>query len=54
MYVLHTSIQWEMMPHDLPPYTYYDQWNKDGHWPVINARLVAKVRQAAGRDPKPA
>jgi putative transposase len=28
IYVLHTGIQWEMMPHDLPPYTtvytYYD------------------------------
>ncbi|MBC7881063.1 MAG: transposase [Anaerolineae bacterium] len=21
MYVLHTGIQWEMMPHDLPPHT---------------------------------
>lgn len=57
LYVLHTGIQWEMMPHDLPPYTtvytYYDQWNKDGHWPVINARLVAKARQAAGRETQP-
>jgi transposase len=48
LYVLHTGIQWEMMPHDLSPhttvYTYYDQWNKDGHWPVINARLVALVK----------
>lgn len=29
MYVLHTGIQWEMMPHDLPlyttVYTYFDQ-----------------------------
>jgi putative transposase len=57
MYLLHTGIQWEMMPHDLPPYTtvytYYDQWNKDGYWPVINARLVAKARQAAGRESQP-
>jgi putative transposase len=46
-----------MMPHDLPPYTtvytYFDQWNKDGHWQVINARLNAKARIAAGRDPQP-
>lgn len=57
MYVLHTGIQWEMMPHDLPPYTtvytYFDQWSKDGYWEVINAALVAKVRKQAGRDEQP-
>ena len=52
VYVLRTGIQWEMMPHDLPPYTtvytYFEQWNKDGHWEAINSALVAKVRKAAG------
>lgn len=34
-------------------YTYYDQWNKDGHWEAINMQMVAKARQAVGRDPQP-
>jgi putative transposase len=32
---------------------HYDQWNKDGHWEAINMQMVAKARQAVGRDPQP-
>lgn len=35
-YVQRTGCQWEMMPHDLPPYStvyrYFQKWQRQGVW----------------------
>ncbi len=45
------------MPHDLPPYRivfhYFRLWHKDDTWDQIHDALRTKVRQAAGKKPKP-
>jgi putative transposase len=45
------------MPHDLPPYRivfhYFRLWQRDGTWERIHAALRTKVRQQAGKTPKP-
>lgn len=45
------------MPHDFPPwptvYDYYRRWVRTGRWEKINQALVAKVREAQGRDTQP-
>ena len=39
-YVLRTGCHWQMMPHDLPPYStvyyYFRRWVKKGVWQEIN------------------
>ena len=56
-YVNRTGCQWRMLPVDFPPwetvYGYYWRWKRDGLWEQLNAALVKKVRQKAGRDPQP-
>jgi putative transposase len=57
LYVLATGCQWRALPKDLPPRStvqgYFYRWRDDGTWPWINARLVARARQALGRNIAP-
>lgn len=56
-YVLKSGIQWDMLPHDVPPkgtvYHYYNTWRKDGNWQRLNAALRGELRQELGRDATP-
>lgn len=48
---------WRSLPHDLPPYRivfhYFRLWQDDGTWEEIHAQLRKKIRQQAGKTPKP-
>ena len=56
-YVLRTGCEWEMMPHDLPPwhtcYHYFRQWRLDGTWQKMHDALREKLRVRDGREPTP-
>lgn len=56
-YVLRTGCSWEMLPHDLPPYStvyfYFRRWQKRGVWQKMNDALTEQVRRQAGRNPQP-
>lgn len=56
-YVLRTGCGWEMLPHDLPPYStvyhYFRRWQKTGVWQQINTALRQRLRQEQGRNPQP-
>jgi transposase len=56
-YVTRNRGAWRAMPHDLPPYRivfhYFRLWQRDGTWERIHAALRTKVRQQAGKTPKP-
>ena len=53
-YVQRTGCQWEMLPHDLPPYTtvysYFQKWQRRGIWIEIHDKLRSQVRQNQGRN----
>jgi putative transposase len=53
-YVQRTGCQWEMLPHDLPPYTtvygYFQKWQRKGIWQKIHDQLRHQLRQNLGRD----
>jgi len=53
-YVQRTGCQWEMMPHDLPPYTtvygYFKKWQRKGIWQQMHDRIREKLRTKLGRD----
>ncbi len=53
-YVQRTGCQWEMMPHDLPPYTtvygYFQKWQRKGLWQSIHDKLRGQLRNQLGRD----
>lgn len=53
-YVQRTGCKWEMMPHDLPPYTtvygYFQKWQRKGLWQSIHDRLRGQLRSHLGRD----
>src|SRR3954468_3357411 len=57
LYILTTGCQWRALPRDFPPRTtvqgYFYRWRDDGTWQRINAVLVARARQAQGRQPVP-
>lgn len=57
LYVLATGCQWRALPKDFPPRStvqgYFYRWRDDGTWHWINARLVARARQAQGRNAAP-
>jgi len=57
LYVLRTGCEWEMMPHDLPPwntcYHYFRLWREDGTWQKLHDALREKLRTQAGREPTP-
>ncbi|MGD1807306.1 transposase [Dapis sp. BLCC M126] len=42
-YVQRTGCQWEMMPHDLPPYTtvykYFQKWQRCGLWQQMHDKI---------------
>jgi putative transposase len=56
-YVLRTGCGWEMLPHDLPPYStvyhYFRRWQKTGIWQQMNTALRQRLRQEQGRNPQP-
>ncbi len=53
-YVQRTGCQWEMMPHDLPPYStvyrYFKKWQKDGFWQQMHDKIRQKLRTELDRD----
>lgn len=53
-YVQRTGCQWEMLPHDLPPYTtvygYFQKWQRKGIWQQIHDQIRHQLRQDLGRD----
>jgi len=57
LYLLRTSCQWRMLPHDLPPwqtvYYHFNKWRTSGIWAKINHQLREEVRVAAGREKTP-
>jgi putative transposase len=53
-YVQRTGCQWEMMPHDLPPYStvyhYFQKWQRKGIWQQMHDQIRQKLRTKLGRD----
>ena len=53
-YVQRTGCQWEMMPHDLPPYStvyrYFKKWQKGGFWQQMHDKIRQKLRTELDRD----
>lgn len=53
-YVQRTGCQWEMLPHDLPPYTtvygYFQKWQPKGIWQQIHDQVRQQLRRELGRD----
>ena len=49
-----TVCQWEMLPHDFPPYTtvygYFQKWQRKGLWQAIHDRLRCQLRKELGRE----
>lgn len=52
-YVQRTGCQWEMMPHDLPPYStvyhYFKKWQRQGLWQTMHDEVRGKLRTKLGR-----
>ena len=57
LYWNRTGVQWEFLPHDLPPYStvyyHFKQWKVDGTFIRIAQALHEDVRVEAGREPTP-
>lgn len=57
LYLVRNGCTWRSLPHDLPPYRivfhYFRLWQDDGTWEEIHAQLRKKIRQQAGKTPKP-
>jgi len=57
LYILRTGCQWRMLPHDFPPWgtvaSQYYRWRKAGVWEKLEAALYARVREEAGKRPRP-
>ncbi len=53
-YVQRTGCQWEMMPHDLPPYStvysYFRKWQRNGIWQTMHDQVRQKLRTQLGRN----
>lgn len=56
-YIVHTGMQWRMMPNDLPPwYTVYQQtqrWLRAGVFEAMVQDLRMLLREISGRPPQP-
>lgn len=56
-YVAKTGVQWQYLPHDLPPYQtvweYFNVWSQSGGLEAINQALVRASRQQLGRASTP-
>ena len=52
-YVQRTGCQWEMMPHDLPPYStvynYFQKWQRKGIWQLLHDQVRQQLRTQLGR-----
>jgi putative transposase len=57
LYLLRNGCTWRGLPHDLPPYRivfhYFRQWQQDGTWERLHAKLRERVRRRVGKKPKP-
>src|SRR3954464_14883524 len=57
LYIASGGCQWRALPRDFPPRStvqgYFYRWRDDGTWHWINAQLVARARQALGRNVTP-
>jgi putative transposase len=57
LYLLRAGCAWRMLPHDFPPWgtvwAYFRRWRDDGTLERIHDALRARVRVAAGREPRP-
>lgn len=53
-YVQRTGCQWEMLLHDLPPYTtvygYFHPWQRKGIWHVMHDLVRQQLRMELGKD----
>ena len=53
-YVQRSGCQWEMLPHDFPPYStvyrYFSKWQRKGIWLSIHKRLRHQLREHMGRE----
>jgi putative transposase len=53
-YVHRTGCPWEMLPHELPPYTtlyhYFQKWQRKGIWQPMHDQIRHQLRQTLGRD----
>jgi len=53
-YVQRTGYQWEMLPHDFPPYqtayNYFQKWQRKGIWQEIHDTLRRQLRRQMGRE----
>lgn len=53
-YVQRTGCQWEMMPHDLPPYStvynYFHKWQLKGIWQQMHDQVRQDLRTQFGRQ----
>lgn len=56
-YVLRSGCAWRLLPHDFPRwntvYNHFRDWETQGIWERINAKLVKKWRIENGRKEKP-
>ena len=56
-YIVHTGMQWRMMPNDLPPwpvvYQQMQRWLKAGVFEDLVRDLRMLLREIAGREPQP-
>jgi putative transposase len=56
-YILRTGCQWRMLPHDFPPWgtvsSQFYRWRKSGLWQRLHHALHGRVREAAGKAPRP-
>ncbi len=53
-YVQRSGCQWEMMPHDLPPYTtvykYFQKWQRCGLWQQMYDKISQQLHSELGKD----
>ncbi len=53
-YVQRSGCQWEMLPHDFPPYTtvygYFRKWQRKGIWQTMHDQLRHQLRRQMGRE----
>jgi putative transposase len=51
-YVQRTGCQWEMLPHDLPPYStvysYFKKWQRKGIWQQMHDQVREQLRMQLG------
>ena len=56
-YVGKTGVQWQYLPHDLPPHQtvweYFNAWSQGGVLEAINEALVRRSREQLGRTAAP-